>query len=232
MELNQDPNDQVLETDNKDQVSNSDIDLFVDPELLKIDKARREKCHYEVRTNQQAANRRAYGGYSKQKTIAVFEKRDRVSIAVDKLDRMSTEDKRVFGIVIDIPKQDRYQIQTPHGILKNPFPTNQLLKLPDSIAVDIPPNATNEISLRHAHDMEALADAAQIHCNCKKGCNSRRCKCIKHDQRCSVSCHDEDHDCGNLSLLPARTQKGHRPIEKRQRANTVGESITVMPRVS
>ena len=56
MEVNQDLNNQVLETDNEDQVSNSDIDLFIDSELLKIDKARREKCHHEVRTNQQAAN--------------------------------------------------------------------------------------------------------------------------------------------------------------------------------
>jgi len=172
VELNQDPNNQVLETDNEDQVSNNDMDQFIDPELLKINIARWKKCHYKVRTNQQAANQRAYRSYSKQKTIAVFEKGDRVSIAVDKLDRMSTEDKRVFGIVIDIPKQDRYQIQTSHGILKNLFPTNQLLKLPDSIAVNIPPNATNEISLQQAHDMEALADAVQIHCNCKKECNS------------------------------------------------------------
>src|SRR5947207_10418630 len=85
--------------------------------------------------------------YSKQHPIRIFSKGDKVSIAVPRLDRTSIDDKRDFGKVLDMPKDDRYEIVTPYGILDCLYPTNQLLPLDESIEVNVPSGNLPKVSL-------------------------------------------------------------------------------------
>src|SRR3954452_19600408 len=83
-----------------------------------------------------------------------------------------------------------------------------------------------KITLAYAAHQESTSTAVPIVCSCKKGCKSTRCQYKKHKQMCSIACHEEGIDCGNLSSLANRTEKGmvqHR--KKCRRANTAGLSI-------
>jgi hypothetical protein len=182
--------------------------LPIDPELLRQDQEQRERQHEAVRANQAQANARAIRQYSKQHTIRVFSQGDKVSIAVPRLDRTSTDDKRVFGKVLDMPKDDRYEIITPYGILDRLYPTNQLLPLDESIEVNIPSGNVSKVSLHFVAAKESSSGTIMVHCGCKKDCSTRRCKCRKEGVHCSIACHDEGHDCGNLSTMATRTEKG------------------------
>ena len=51
-----------------------------------------------------------------------------------------------------------------------------------------------------------------VHCKCKSGCNSRRCKCLKHNEPCDSKCKCQlcenplnDIYISNLSIYPTRT---------------------------
>src|SRR5437667_12584949 len=82
------------------------------------------------------------------------------------------------------------------------------------------------ITLAYAAHQESTSSAIPVTCSCKKGCTSARYQCKKHKQKCSIACHEEGIDCGNLSSLANRTEKGlveHQ--NKRRRANTAGLSV-------
>jgi hypothetical protein len=124
-------------------------------------------------------NTRAICQYSKQHTIRIFSKGDKVSIAVPRLDRTSTDDKRVFWKILDMPKSDRYIIATPYGILDCLYPTNQLLPLDESIEVNISLGNLPKVSLHFVAAKESSSEATMVHCGYKKNCSIRRCKCKK-----------------------------------------------------
>ena len=71
-------------------------------------------------------------------------------MAVPALDRASTDDKRVFGQVIHIHSGPSYEIQTKYGILDQNFPTSELMPLPSTINLEIPPPAPNRKLTLHA----------------------------------------------------------------------------------
>jgi hypothetical protein len=54
-----------------------------------------------------------------------------------------------------------------------------------------------------------------------------RCKFYKEGKECSVHCHRDENECGNLSGLVTRAEVGlvYRPRRKRARANTAGNSV-------
>ena len=82
---------------------------------------------------------------------------------------------------------------------------------------------------------ESTSDRVVVSCKCKGLCNTRRCRCFKEQQKCSVHCHtsNDDYDCGFLASLALRTEKGIVAKEKalvlrsqkRARANTAGDQV-------
>ena len=106
------------------------------------------------------------------------------------------------------------------------YPVSQLLPLPLSIPLDIPPGRMQKITLAYAACQESTSTSTPIACSCKRGCKTARCQCKKYKQQCSVACHEEGIDCGNLSSLATRTEKGQvHHADKCRRANTAGDRI-------
>jgi hypothetical protein len=151
--------------------------------------------------------------YRQRHTITTFSKGDHVSIAVPAHDRGPTDSKRIFGKIIEVgeDKPDYYEIATRHGILDRMFPVNQLLPLPPTISLEIPSRRMKKITLAHAARQESTSSTVPIACSCKKGCKSARCQCKKYKQKYSV----EGVDCGNLSSLATRIEKGQ--VEHKER---------------
>ena len=127
---------------------------------------------------------------------------------------------------MDENKPDHYEIATPYGILDRLFPVKELLPLPISIPLEIPTRRMKKITLAYAACQESTSTSTPIACSCKKGCKTARCQCKKEKQKCSIACHDEGVDCGNLASLVNQTEKGlvqHQT--KCRRANTAGLSV-------
>lgn len=105
-------------------------------------------------------------------------------------------------------------------------PVSQLLPLSLSIPLDIPTRRMKKITLAYAARQESTSTSTPVACSCKKGCKTARCQCKKNRQNCSIACHGEGIDCGNLSSLATRTEKGlvHH-ADKHRRANTAGDRI-------
>ena len=93
-------------------------DLPVDPDLLspylnrlridppeEVDSDPITQLRQKVRINQQYTNKRSQRQYGKQRQITTYEIGDQVSIAVPALDRISIDDKRIFGRVIGIREE-------------------------------------------------------------------------------------------------------------------------------
>jgi ribosomal protein L21E len=192
------------------------------------DQQQRDKLHEVARKNQAHANRKAIKEYSKCHTITTFKEGDHVSIAVPPHDRGPTDPKRIFGkiLVVDENKPDHYQVIIPYGVLDRLLPIKSLLPLPSTIPLKIPTGRMKSITLAHAARQESTSSAIPVVCSCKKGCKNTRCQCKKHKQKCSIACHEEGINCGNLSSLATRTEKGIvQQRAKRKRANTGRLSI-------
>ena len=83
-----------------------------------------------------------------------------------------------------------------------------------------------KITLAYAARQESTFTSIPIACSCKKGCKTARYQCKKNRQNCSIACHEEGIDCGNLSSLASRTEKGlAHHTDKCRRANTGGDRI-------
>jgi len=46
---------------------------------------------------------------------------------------------------------------------------------------------------------------------CKKSCDRRRCRCFKNGLECSIYCHSDGHDCGNMKPVVQRTEMSLMP---------------------
>ena len=70
----------------------------------------------------------------------------------------------------------------------------------------------------------STSERVGILCQCKGLCSTKRCRCYKESREYSVHYYRDDHDCGNLSGLPIRTEATlvERRKRKRARANTTG----------
>ena len=153
--------------------------------------------------------------YSKHHKIETWVAGDIVSIKLPVGTRTSTDHRRVFGRILEVPHDHVYRIQTQWGIIDRLMPSKELSTNPSSIAdgleivgpsIKIP---LSRVALEHSTSERVI-----ISCNCTKGCKTNRCRCVKEGQKCSIHCHiDKDFDCGFLASLSLRTEKGL--IEKR-----------------
>ena len=163
--------------------------------------------------------------YSKRHDIQHFEIGDIVSLKVPREDRTSTDNRRLFARILEEPYSHRYKVLTFSGIIKRLIPTKELSVVDKALWLDIIiPETFKEVTLALAAREASTSKKVGISCQCKGPCNTKRCKCYKEDKQCSVHCHRDDHDCGNLSSLPVRTEIAlvDRPRRKRARADTIG----------
>jgi len=159
----------------------------------------------------QAAKARARSShkYNKQHTIERFLAGDIVSLKIPREDRAATDPPRIFCRVMTESYPNRYKLQTAYGLLKNHYPVNALLRVPEAAGINISIPTTlisTEITLHAAAGMVSTSDRIGISCNCKGPRCSGRCRCIRNKVQCSVHCHSHEFDCGNLSPLTTRTE--------------------------
>ena len=197
---------------------------------LEMEKGESE-CTDQVIAKAQKATHRAklqmMQKYSKRHTIQHFNIGDIISIKVPREDRTSTDNRRLFGRILEEPYAHRYRILTTSGIIKRLIPTKGLSIVDESLWPDITiPATTNEVTLTEAARDASTSARVGVSCQCKGDCNTKRCRCYKEDKRCTVHCHRDDHSCGNQSVLAIRTEMAlvERPKRKRARADTVGNS--------
>jgi hypothetical protein len=57
-----------------------------------------------------------------------------------------------------------------------------------------------QITLHTAAVAESTSNRVTVSCNCKAVCTGH-CRCKKNQVQCSVYCHADEYDCGNLSPL-------------------------------
>jgi hypothetical protein len=163
--------------------------------------------------------------YTKKHDIQHFEVGDIVSIKVPREDRTSTDNKRLFARVLDEPYPHWYQVLTLSGIIQRLIPTKSLGVVEQALWSDILiPTSTKQVTLGLAAREASTSARVGVSCQCKGQCSTKRCRCYKETKECSVHCHNDDHNCGNLSGLATRTEIAlvERPRRKRARADTAG----------
>jgi hypothetical protein len=168
-----------------------------------------------VRQNTTNARQRMVRKYEKRHKVTEYAQGDIVAIKLPRETRTNTDNKRLFGRILAMPYKDRYKLQTIYGRIDRLMPTRELIALPKVLQDSINCNGpSGEIALSRAALEASNSDRVIISCKCKKQCNTRRCRCFKESQKCSVHCHDSaEHDCGFLSDLSVRTEVAM--IEKR-----------------
>jgi hypothetical protein len=175
----------------------------------------------------QKAKLRMMQKYSKQHTIQHFNIGDIVSVKVPREDRTSTDNRRLFGRILEEPYAHRYKVLTTSGVIKRLIPTKGLSAVNESLWPDITiPRSTKEVTLTEAARDASTSARVGVSCQCKGECKTKRCRCYKEDKKCTVHCHRDDHNCGNQSELATGTELAlvERPKRKRARADTVGNS--------
>jgi hypothetical protein len=182
----------------------------------------------KARKATQSARIRMAKKYSKRHDIQHFEVGAIVSIKVPREDRTSTDNKRLFARILEEPHSHRYKVITMSGIINRLIPTKGLGVVEQALWSDITiPDTRKEVALGHAAREASTSQRVGISCQCKGLCNTKRCRCFKESKECSVHCHRDEHDCGNLSGLAIRTEIAlvERPRRKRARADTVGNTV-------
>lgn len=216
-------NDNQLEvepTDKPDSEQDIESSIMVQSEDPIITKAQKST---------QKARAQMVQKYSKRHDIQHFEVGDIVSVKVPREDRTSTDNRRLFGRILEEPYPHRYKILTYSGIIQRLVPTKGLGMVDKALWSDISiPECTKEVTLSLAAREASTSARVGISCQCKGTCNTKRCKCYKEDKQCSVHCHRDDQNCGNLSGLATRTEIAlvEGPRRKRARANTVGNTVS------
>jgi hypothetical protein len=149
-------------------------------------------------------------------------------LEVPREDRTSTDNRRLLGQILEVPYSYRYKVLTCSGIIKRLIPTKELGVVAIALWSDSNiPKTTKEVTLGLAAREASTSARVGISCQCKRPCNTKRCKCYKENKQCSVHCHRDDNECRNLSGLVTCTEIAlvDRPRRKRARANTSGNSV-------
>ena len=155
------------------------------------------------------ARARSSNQYNKQHTIECFLAGDIVSLKILREDRAATDSPRIFWQVITESYPNRYKLQTSYGVLKNFYPVNVLLRVPEAAGINlsIPTTLMATGIIRYAAaGMISTSHRINICCNCQGPECSGRCRCIRNKVPCSVHCHSLEFNCGNLSPLATQTE--------------------------
>ena len=171
--------------------------------------------------------------YTKNHVIEQFTEGDIVALKLPRGTRTSTDMKRVFGRVLSMLYEHKYEIQTEWGIVERLFPVKELMRVMKTVMDQIEVHGPKtKLSLKKVAEYASSADRVIISCKCKGVCVTKRYKCFKEGKKCSIHCHDSTkHDCGFLASLALRTKLAMKdnPAKKRGtkrlRANTMGKVV-------
>lgn len=75
--------------------------------------------------------------YTRQHLIKHFDIGDIVSLKVPREDRTSTDNRRLFGRILEEPYSHRYKVLTSSGIIKRLIPTKELSIVDKTLWSDI-----------------------------------------------------------------------------------------------
>jgi hypothetical protein len=187
----------------------------------------------KARANNNQARQKMVDRYTKNHVIEEFAMGDIVALKLPRGTRTSTDMKRVFGRVLSMPYEHKYEIQTEWGVVERLFPVKELMRVVKTVADQIEVHGPKtKLSLKKVAEHASSAERVIISCKCKGQCATKRCRCFKEGKRCSVHCHDSaEHDCGFLASLALRTElaikdnPSKKRGTKRQRANTAGKAV-------
>ena len=105
------------------------------------------------------------------------------------VDRSKCAPRNVLGVVMNVDAEKYlYRIGTSHGVLKSLFTRGDFDVCKESFlhTDDVPEGVT---SVREAHGKTAISAGGGFEkCNCKTGCNTNRCKCLKVGKQCHSKC--------------------------------------------
>lgn len=110
--------------------------------------------------------------YNKKWTIDEFKKGDIVALKIPREVRSSTDNLRLFCMVIDRPHRNSYELRCRHGILNRKYPTKSLERVPTSLTrtIEISTSLTKKISLAKAAGLESTSTRVQVSCQYKGQC--------------------------------------------------------------
>ena len=97
--------------------------------------------------------------------------------------------KNIKGVVLDIA-ENGYKIGTKVGIMIGFMSRNQIEKIQrkELTILDIPENT--EVNVRKAVQLLSLSGGqGHVHCSCRGGCKTGKCKCKKMNLLCNSRCH-------------------------------------------
>ena len=213
--------------------------------IAELDGTPTTKVRQDVFLYQKKAQERSIKAYGKQRRVEVYAIGQKVSVAIPKEDRSSTDDRRVLGKVIQaFEEMNQYEIVTQWGVLDRYCPINIVNPVESGVDVAVPdPPPTQKVTLSFCAGQQSTSQKVGIRCDCKDRktwCSKRTCKCIKAGVKCSIHCHssqghpDTRIECPNVSPIQERTRMGlgtreqqqeRAQIEKRQRRDTAGNWV-------
>ena len=173
--------------------------------LTPDDQTRIEAAHREPILKRQVIVRQKMAeAYNRKHEIIVYSLNDYVTVKVPREDRTATDNLRLFGRIIEVPKNNRYKIQCEYGVLDRLYSTKDLNKLSDQNQSTIAERFKNApftpVTIHAAAAKRSTSNRVPTSCACKKGCKTLKCVCIKRKVDCSQYCHGEDR-CTNAGTI-------------------------------
>ena len=143
-------------------------------QLIPDDQTRIEAAHREPILKRQVIVRQKMAeAYNKKHEIIVYSLNDYVTVKVPREDRTATDNLRLFGRIIEIPKNNRYKIQCEYGVLDRLYSTKDLNKLSDENQSTIAERFKNApftpITIHAAAAKGSTSTRVPTSCACKKG---------------------------------------------------------------
>lgn len=109
-------------------------------------------------------------------------------IGISEFDRGKGDPANLIGVVME-EKDGKFKVGTKHGIIdtwleRNCLQSTRFNKIQIS---DVPNNVSN---IRSLVRMDSVGSGQGYQrCNCTRGCNSNKCKCVKNKYSCNSACH-------------------------------------------
>ena len=173
----------------------------------------------QARINLAAARANLTETYNRHHHIETFTVGQCVTIGIPRGDHAATDNRRLQCRVVGIAGNESrlgYKLRCEFGLLQKIYPTSTLASVSSAIQKEKADlislsKSGNEITLAYAASKASTSNKAGVSCNCKKSCDCRRCRCFKNGLGCSIYCHSDDHDCGNMKPVAQRTEMSLMP---------------------
>lgn len=154
-------------------------------EMLR-DTARRNLQQYTDKMTQQML---------KKRKVVDFKVGDFVRVNIPKIDRFNI-DRPTLPCKILEKIDNQYRLGCKFGVINVCYSSGELEVLGTDTYAELSKIPSNQISIREAARFQSVGMVSGSICNCKGTCNSKKCKCIKANVKCTSRCHS-GHSCLN-----------------------------------